>query len=242
MSPLPVLRLGCRRFTAFHRSLPRPCSVATRWRALSKAASTASQKSFSTTEPSEQHVYHGPLSNTFRRLKLFSWTTLGLTSTISPFMFVIESNLPASARLSLATIAVTTSAASTAIVGWVTHPYVTTLRRLEPPNPGGVPEIEMTTYSLALKPRITRVYDPDFIIDTSRPFAKWELAKSVALPVERRPTIPVTGSEETVAETMDSNGEVIGSWVVRWAENGEGTCRSIGSVVRHFNVHLELLR
>ncbi|KAK0459111.1 uncharacterized protein EV420DRAFT_1538346, partial [Desarmillaria tabescens] len=199
------LRLGCRHFTPFHRSLLHPPA---RWRTLSTAAE-------------EQHVYHGPLSNTFRRLKLFSWTTLGLTSTISPLCSSFESNLPASARLSLATIAVTTSAASTAI------------RRMGHP-PGGVPEIEMTTYSLTLKPRITRVYDPDFIIDTSRPFAKWELAKSVALPVERRPTIP--------PKLWIRNGEVIGSWVVRWARNGEGTCRPIGSVVRYFNVHLELLR
>ena len=64
--------------------------------------------------------------------------------------------------------------------------------------------------------------------------------------------------EETVAETTDKDGTTIGRWVVRWGENGEGTCHEVGSIVRcvckwlgrftrsdlhvsHFNVHEELL-
>lgn len=40
------------------------------------------------------------------------------------------------------------------------------------------------------------------------------------------------GQEETVAETRDKDGNLLGRWVVTWGENGEGTCREIGSVVR----------
>jgi hypothetical protein len=40
------------------------------------------------------------------------------------------------------------------------------------------------------------------------------------------------GQEETVAETRDKDGNTLGRWVVTWGENGEGTCREIGHVVR----------
>jgi hypothetical protein len=40
------------------------------------------------------------------------------------------------------------------------------------------------------------------------------------------------GQEETVAETRDKDGNILGRWVVTWGENGEGTCREIGHVVR----------
>lgn len=97
--------------------------------------------------------------------------------------------------------------------------------------------------TLALSPRCTRVYDSDFLVETQRPFAKWELAKEVALPTpEDGSPLPVAGKEETIAETFDSSGKLIGSWVVKWGTNGEGDCREIGKVERHFNVHLELLK
>ena len=70
---------------------------------------------------------------------------------------------------------------------------------------------------------------------------------------------PLPGLEETVAETRDQNGTIIGRWVVQWGENGQGTCHQVGRVVRcassfflviglltwsfsYFNVHEELLR
>jgi hypothetical protein len=102
-------------------------------------------------------VYLGPLDSTFRRLKIFSLTSLSLSATLAPFMFVIESNLPMTARLSLATIALTTSGASTALVSWCGKPYVTKLRYISPEENGGAEGMEMTTLTLMLKPRITRV-------------------------------------------------------------------------------------
>jgi hypothetical protein len=38
------------------------------------------------------------------------------------------------------------------------------------------------------------------------------------------------GSEETVAETMDGAGNVLGRWIVTWGENGEGSCRAEGRI------------
>ncbi|KAK7036439.1 hypothetical protein VNI00_011636 [Paramarasmius palmivorus] len=140
------------------------------------------------------------------------------------------------ARAALALTAVSTSGVSTGLVAWVARPYVTTLRRLEPAIQGGMQGLEMTTMTLALSPRITRVYDPDFLVETQRPFAKWELAKEVALPTGDGTQLPAAGKEETIAETFDSNGKLTGSWIVRWGPNGEGDCREVGKVERAFEV------
>lgn len=76
------------------------------------------------------------------------------------------------------------------------------------------------------------MYDPEFLVETSRPFAKWELADSIVLSTAANTKTPLLGQEETVAETMDKTGKVLGRWVVKWGENGEGTCREVGSVIR----------
>lgn len=102
-------------------------------------------------------LYVGPLGTTFRRLKIFSLSSLMLSTTLAPFIFVIESNLPPTARLVLASIAILTSATSTGLVAWVGKPYVTQLRYIRPEENGGAEGIEMTTMSLTMKPKITTV-------------------------------------------------------------------------------------
>ena len=208
-------------------------------------------------------IYVGPLTRTFRRLKIFSLSSLALASSLSPFIFIVESSLPSTARAALATTALATSGVSTALVAWCGRPYVTTLRNLAststststslstPSN--STPEaqkqlqeeetaahshshnenvpagIELTTLTLTLSPLTTRVYDPAFLCDTTRAFARWELARSVQLPSEDAVGVR-PGSEETVAETLDGAGNVLGRWIVTWGENGEGSCRAEGRV------------
>lgn len=201
-------------------------------------------------------IYVGPLTQTFRRLKIFSLSSLALASTLSPFIFIIESSLPSTARAALAATALATSGVSTALVGWCGRPYVTTLRRLctlptstptstasTPPtaqqqqqqhtthshNENAPAGIELTTLTLTLSPRRTRVYDPVFLCDTPRAFARWELARRVQLPPEDATGVQ-PGAEETVAETLDGAGHVLGRWIVSWGENGEGSCRAEGHV------------
>lgn len=82
-----------------------------------------------------------------------------------------------------------------------------------------------------------QVYDPSFLIETRRILAKWELADTIHLTENRTDAVgtnvhPEPGAEETVAETRDENGEVVGRWVVRWEENGKGTCHEVGKIVR----------
>jgi len=73
--------------------------------------------------------------------------------------------------------------------------------------------------------------------------AKWELAKTITLPEARLAAEgkSLVGVQETVAETADHNGEIIGRWIVEWKEGGEGECHEAGTVSRYFNVHEELL-
>ncbi|KAK1218596.1 hypothetical protein PQX77_018712 [Marasmius sp. AFHP31] len=131
--------------------------------------------------------------------------------------------------MALAFTAVSTSGVSTALVAWVARPYVSALKRLEPEHTGEVRGIEMLTSTLTLSPRITRVYDSDFLVETQRPFAKWELAKQVALPTPQDgSSLPSAGKEETIAETFDKDGKLVGSWIVKWGENGEGDCSAVG--------------
>ena len=67
-------------------------------------------------------------------------------------------------------------------------------------------------------------------METSRPFATWELAKEVQLPASSE--VPAPGTEETVAQTLDRSGAVLGSWVVTWKEGGKGECRAVGNIIQ----------
>jgi hypothetical protein len=200
-------------------SLRVPTTI-TRYRSLSGSAS----------EPASapEAVYRGPLTKTFRRLKIFSLSSLTLSAALAPFIFVIEaSGIPLSARFALAGVAMATSGVSTALVAWCGSPYVTKLRRVEKDH-----ALQMTTLTLGLHERITSVYDTSFLKETTRPFAKWELADHVELGEKEQQQRAVAGTQETVAETTDAKGGLIGRWVVNWGENGEGTCTQVGKVHR----------
>jgi len=112
----------------------------------------------------DPYVYNGPLTAAFRRLKLFSLGSFGLSLTLSPFIFLIESNLPLNARFALAGIALGTSGLSTGLVAWCARPYVTVMRRFPPEELGGAEEVELTTYTITMQPRITRVHSYSLLL------------------------------------------------------------------------------
>lgn len=179
-------------------------------------------------------VYEGPLASTYRKLKGFSLTSLGVASSMTPFFFVVDTSLPLGAKVILASTVFGASSISTAFIGWCGKPYVSRLWRDE----NGV-SLEMETTTLFLKKRFTTVYDwKMFLRESERPFAKWELAKEV----ERRSTAEdgELPEEETVAETTDENGNTIGRWIVRWHRGdndgdiiiNKGICFAEGRIVR----------
>ncbi|KAF9012549.1 hypothetical protein BDQ17DRAFT_1344140 [Cyathus striatus] len=233
------MHLLCRRPLLSTRLVPTLRSLSPRLGPLARPFSLSRPRNDAATVD-QPTPYLGPLAPTFRRLKVFSLASLSLSFTLAPFMFLIESNLPLSARFALASIAIGSSGISTAMVGWCGKPYVTTLKRI-PSDPQGTAEtLEMTTLTLLLHPRVTKVYDPYFLIETRRPFAKWELADTISLP-PNKDSASLSGQEETIAETFDKDGRVLGRWIVKWEQNGEGKCREVGTVARYFNVHEELL-
>lgn len=169
-------------------------------------------------------TYHGPLAETCRKLKLFSLASFGLVSAMAPVITLAESSLPMNARLVLCGALVGTSGLSTGVLSWCTAPYVVTLQQKDN---GDVLVLE--TNNLLLQKRFTTVYDWRlFLKGTSRPFAKWELAEEVEIRVDEE----MKGGEETVAETKDGEGRVVGRWIVNWGRNGKGTCRGEGALVR----------
>ncbi|CAE6487626.1 unnamed protein product [Rhizoctonia solani] len=183
--------------------------------------------------------YQGPLSTTFRNLKLFSLSSLSLASALTPFIFIIDAPLSISARIALAATALGTSISSTALIGWCGKPYVVSMRKAL-----GSGAIELITTDVFLRQRCTTVLDPRFFQSTSRPFATWELPESFTAdsdPNSQR----IAGFVESIAVTRDSSGNIIGQCVVEWNErDGQlfGVMREEGRAIRHFNVHEELLK
>src|SRR6266851_4478499 len=58
------------------------------------AVAEATRSSPPRNEDDASVIYVGPLTQTFRRLKIFSLSSLALASTLSPFIFIVESSLP----------------------------------------------------------------------------------------------------------------------------------------------------
>ncbi|KIJ24020.1 hypothetical protein M422DRAFT_195225 [Sphaerobolus stellatus SS14] len=184
------------------------------------------------TTKTENPPYHGPLAGPARKLKILSLGAFGMVTSMTPIIMMVDSTMPLNARIVMCAALIGTSGISTAAVGWVGAPYVSTLRQR------GDEVLEMETSTLFLQKRVTRVYDwRMFLKGTGRAFAKWELAEEVA----RRPGEETQNGEETVAETVDAGGRIVGRWIVRWGTDGRGQCRGEGQIVRYFNVHEELL-
>ncbi|KIP11331.1 hypothetical protein PHLGIDRAFT_124974 [Phlebiopsis gigantea 11061_1 CR5-6] len=178
-----------------------------------------------------------------------------MSLTMTPLIFMLETSsaVPFIGRIALAGTVIVTSGVSTAMVAWCGRPYVNKLRYFPLENPAATPSqivagqatgIELTTATLMLRERVTRVYDTAFLVPTNRPFAKWELATAFNLPTAEAAAEKAKGNlprEETIAESMDATGKMLGRWIVKWNEDGTGTCRETGKVSRYFNVHEEML-
>lgn len=178
-------------------------------------------------QPSQEpdtSVYRGPLAGAYRSLKIFSLSGLACAWAFTPLIFISDSALPLGARFALAGVTLFAGTLSTVLVAWCGRPYVVTMRRL---TDGGVHGLEIVTSSMFLKPRITKVYDTQFLVNTKRAFALWELAENTTLPTSEK-----NSNEETVAETLDAHGKLLGSWIVKWDKDGKGTCHGVGNIVR----------
>ncbi|KAF9365297.1 hypothetical protein BGX34_010603 [Mortierella sp. NVP85] len=89
-------------------------------------------------------IYEGPFSQTAKRLKLFSVSSLVATIALCPFIFILDAGISNGMRGGLAVAAVATSGSSTALVQWCLGSYV---RQVTIPNPlstGGINAVTIT--------------------------------------------------------------------------------------------------
>ncbi|KAG0266233.1 hypothetical protein BG011_002930 [Mortierella polycephala] len=124
---------------ANYGQLPMVTSVASRTKHTATPPPPPSSPSSSQPATSSPHrtesqlsIYEGPFSQTARRLKLFSVSSLAATIALCPFIFILDAGISSGMRGGLAVAAVATSGSSTALVQWCLGSYV---RKITIPNP-----------------------------------------------------------------------------------------------------------
>ncbi|KAI8985253.1 hypothetical protein BDB01DRAFT_905653 [Pilobolus umbonatus] len=130
-------------------------------------------RQFTTEKTQPVTIYNGPLAGVAKKLKLFSITSLGLGTGISPFVFAIDVPVPFVAKAALVGAAVITSAASTGLIQWVMSPYVTKITIPQPVAENELPT-EMTIHTLSFTAKDMATTVPITAIEpASRIFTSW---------------------------------------------------------------------
>ncbi|KAK0547806.1 hypothetical protein OC845_003898 [Tilletia horrida] len=171
-------------------------------------------------------TYQGPLHTTFRRLKVFSLSSLVFAGVLTPYLLLGPGSLDTFARVALVITALSASSASTALISWIGKPYVAKLelvRAASPsaaqndPLPPSSTHLVAHTTSWRLQPLSTTIYQPGYIRGTSRPFAQWQLAADPpAVPVDAPPSTSAK-LRSLIAETrLTKTGAVVGQYWVEW--------------------------
>jgi hypothetical protein len=189
----------------------------------------------------------------FRRLKLFSLTTLSLSIGLTPALLLAPGTMPLSARLGVSGAVLATSASATGLIAFVGGPYASHMQLLAPTATRKSHAIELDTYSWRMQPLRTTIFDPSVIRPTERPFATWEV--SLAAPA----SVPIADASEgaalperILAETRNlKTGALLGRFVARYSRDAltrteqgwkaDGVIVQEGQPLRHFQVHEELL-
>ncbi|CCG84485.1 protein of unknown function [Taphrina deformans PYCC 5710] len=107
-------------------------------------------------------TYEAPLKKTVRNIKLFSLSSLALSTLISPVFLLIESEIEPVVRAVMVGIALGTSALSTGVIQWVLKPYVIQGRAL---NSIGTGRVEMHRLSWLGRQTATVVNPEDLTVD-----------------------------------------------------------------------------
>lgn len=205
------------------------------------------------------------MAKTLYRLKLFSLGSLAMATLFGPVFFLAPAaEVTLVARAAMYATGLLTSGGGTALVNFVSKPYVGKMALIKQEGSPS-PALELYTLSWRVRPLKTTIFRPEFIRPTSRPFAIWELTENPNSSSDSIAVPEFAGNNNTdgqvkqvlVSQTVDAvNGKVVGSW---WARNVPGTatrvddggedgnfrqdieCFAEGKPVRHFQVHEELL-
>ncbi|KAF8939665.1 hypothetical protein BGZ58_009064 [Dissophora ornata] len=175
---------------------------------------------------SQLSIYEGPFSQTAKRLKLFSVSSLAATVALCPFIFVLDAGISTGMRGGLAVAAVATSGASTALVQWCLGSYV---RKITIPNPP-------TTTSSQKDEASTSGSGSDITITRSTPVSFETLS---FLGGKRITTVKVSDLEPSSAPFSTIRIRAGQGSVVR---NGRGRILSNGNQLKkRFYLHAELM-
>ena len=179
-------------------------------------------------------LYNGTLSEVYRKLKVFSFGSLGAAFAISPIMAILDAPLNTAGRVFLISTALTTSITSTAMINWCGKPYVDSLKVLTNED-NGRQSLEIITHSFTLRKLKTIVHDSQWLRHTDRPLAVWEIKDD-----ELSSTVSEDRKEdqrEIIAETFDlKTDNKIGEWFVNWSKKDDnnliGKVEKVGTVDR----------
>ncbi|CAG8492273.1 9522_t:CDS:2 [Paraglomus brasilianum] len=150
--------------------------------------STTSTSTSASEEPIT--IYEGPFATAAKRLKMFSFSSLGLTLVLTPALFLSDAAIGIAPRTTMAAVALFTSTASTLAIHWCLSPYVA---RVSVPKPslGQVPTltpdtpITFETLSLTARPVYTTV--PLRSLEPStRMFTTWKVKKECEHMIQAR--------------------------------------------------------
>lgn len=180
-------------------------------------------------------LYNGSLSDVYRKLKVFSFGSLGAAFAISPIITILDAPINTAGRIFLITTALGTSITSTAMINWCGKPYVSSMKVL---SSGDRQMVELITHSFTLKKLRTVVHDTRWLRRADRPLATWEVCDGELRvgAAEGRDE----GVKEVVAETFDvKSDKKIGEWFVVWKRDGDlvvAEVQKTGAVDIYFNV------
>ncbi|EIM21214.1 hypothetical protein WALSEDRAFT_46690 [Wallemia mellicola CBS 633.66] len=187
--------------------------------------------------PKIVQLYNGSLSDVYRKLKVFSFGSLGAAVAISPIIAILDAPINTAGRVFLITTALGTSVTSTAMINWCGKPYVSSMKVLVNPS-NSRQSVELITHSLTLRKLRTVVHDTQWLRRADRPLASWEVSDG-----ELTSTIGEGRDHdvrEVIAETFDvKSDKKIGEWFVIWKRSGDSLTAEVqksGAVDRYFNV------
>ncbi|TIB93736.1 hypothetical protein E3Q10_03361 [Wallemia mellicola] len=165
--------------------------------------------------PKIVQLYNGSLSDVYRKLKVFSFGSLGAAVAISPIIAILDAPINTAGRVFLIT---------------------TALGTINPSN--SRQSVELITHSLTLRKLRTVVHDTQWLRRADRPLASWEVSDG-----ELTSTIGEGRDHdvrEVIAETFDvKSDKKIGEWFVIWKKSGDSLAAEVqksGAVDRYFNV------
>ncbi|TIB70697.1 hypothetical protein E3Q22_00481 [Wallemia mellicola] len=165
--------------------------------------------------PKIVQLYNGSLSDVYRKLKVFSFGSLGAAVAISPIIAILDAPINTAGRVFLIT---------------------TALGTINPSN--SRQSVELITHSLTLRKLRTVVHDTQWLRRADRPLASWEVSDG-----ELTSTIGEGRDHdvrEVIAETFDvKSDKKIGEWFVIWKKSGDSLTAEVqksGAVDRYFNV------